>query len=190
MIVTVSRQMGSLGKVVAEEAARRLNCRLVWREVINQAALRAGVPEVALATIDEVGLFGLRPRRADLMAYHRAVQQVMLEMAREGDVVIVGRAGQVILRDFPGAVHIRVIAPRELRIERVAADKHILPEQAAGLVDRSDRARSGYLRRFYHAEVDDPCLYDLILNTEHLEVPSAAQVICALALAHHPSSVR
>jgi cytidylate kinase len=184
MILTVSRQMGSLGKAVAEESARRLNCRMVWREVINQAALRAGVPEVALATIDDVGFLGLHPRRADMLAYHRAVRQVMIELAREGDVVIVGRAGQVILQDEPGAMHVRVIAPRAVRVARTAAEKNIPIEQAAGLVERSDLSRRNYLRRFYHAEVDDPSLYDLILNTEHLDVLSAAQVVCALVHCH------
>jgi cytidylate kinase len=184
MIVTVSRQMGSLGRMVAEEAARLLNCRLVWREVINQAALRAGVPEVALATIDDVGFLGLRPRRADMLAYHRAVRQVMFELVREGNVVIVGRAGQVILREEPAAVHVRVIAPSAVRIERTAKEKVLSIEQAAGLVERSDLSRRNYLRKFYHAEVDDPCLYDLILNTEHLDVLSAAEVVCALARSH------
>lgn len=184
MILTVSRQMGSLGSQVAEEAARRLMCRLVWREVINQAALRAGVPEVALATIDEVGILGIHPRRADLLAYHRAIRQLMIELAREGNVVIVGRAGQVILQDEPGVMHVRIIAPRTLRISRVAAEKNIPIEQAAGLVERSDQVRRDYLRRYYHAEVDDPCLYDLILNTEHLDTPSASAVVCAMAHSH------
>jgi cytidylate kinase len=190
MIVTISRQMGSNGKAVAEEVARRLECRLVWREVINQAALRAGVPEVALATIDDVGFLGLRPRRADMLAYHRAVRQVMLELAREDRVVIVGRAGQVILQDEPIAVHVRVIAPQPLRIERTAREKNIPVEQASGLVERSDRARRIYLRRFYQAEVDDPCLYDLILNTEHLDVAAAAEVVCALARSHAVAQAR
>jgi cytidylate kinase len=184
MILTVSRQMGSLGSQVAQETAHRLGWRLIWRELINQAALRAGVPEVALATIDEIGLFGIHPSRADLLAYHRAVRQVMLEMTQQGDAVIVGRAGQVILQDELGAMHARIIAPRPLRVKRVAEDKHISHEQAAGLVERSDRARTDYLRRYYQVDVDDPCLYDLILNTEHLDVPSAARVVCSLVGSH------
>jgi cytidylate kinase len=184
MILTVSRQMGSLGSQVAEVAARQLVCRLVWREVINLAAIRAGVPEVALATIDEVGILGIHPRRADLLAYHRAIRQVMVELAREGNVVIVGRAGQVILQDEPGVMHVRIIAPQIIRINRVADEKKIPSEQAASMVERSDQVRRDYLRRYYHTEVDDPCLYDLILNTEHLDTPSAAEVVCVMARAH------
>lgn len=183
MIVTVSRQMGSLGCQVAEEAARRLEYRRVWREIINQAALRAGVPEVALATIDELGLLGIKPSRTDQLAYHRAVRQVMNEMVREGNVIIVGRAGQVILQDLPGVAHVRIIASREIRTQRVAEEQHISSEAAGVLVDRSDRARTDYLRRYYHANVDDPQLYDLTINTDRLTPIAAAGLICDLLMA-------
>jgi hypothetical protein len=60
-VITISRQMGSLGREISEEIARSLNYRVVWREVINEAAKRAGAPDVALATIDELDLLGIRP---------------------------------------------------------------------------------------------------------------------------------
>lgn len=181
--------MGSLGSQVAEEAARRLGYRRVWREVINQAALRAGVPEVALATIDELGLLGIKPSRNDLLAYHRAVRQVMLELVKEGHVIIVGRAGQVILQDMPQVTHVRVIAPRDIRTARVASEQKLSLEAAAGLVERSDRSRSEYLKRYYHVDVNDPHLYDLTINTERLDVDSAADIICSLVSALSPLSV-
>jgi len=180
MIITISRQMGSLGSQVAEEAARRLGYKMVMRQLINQAALRAGVPEVALATIDESGLLGIKPSAKDIQAYHHAVRQVLFEIAKDGMVVIVGRAGQVILHDIPGVIHIRVIAPRELRIERLASDKGLAIETAAAMVDRSDKARTGYLKRYYHTDVNNPQLYDLIINMSRLDIPAAAGMICSL----------
>jgi cytidylate kinase len=186
MIVTVSRQMGSLGTQVAAEAARRLGYRMVWREVINQAALRAGVPEVALATIDELGLLGIKPSQGDLQVYHRAVRQIMLEFAQEGNVVIVGRAGQVILQDSPNTVHVRVIAPRLVRVARVSAEQNSpgLPESAAtALMDQCDQNRADYIKRYYHADVNDPSLYDLVINTGHIDLHTAAGLVCSLVIA-------
>ena len=183
MIVTVSRQMGSWGTQVAEEAARRLDYRMVWREVINQAALRAGVPEVALATIDELGLLGIKPSQNDLQAYHRAVRQIMLEVAKEGNVVIVGRAGQVILQDYSNTVHVRVIAPRAVRVARVSDEQNApgLTESASmALLDHSDHIRADYLKRYYHVDVNDPHLYDLVINTGHIDLHTAADLVCSL----------
>jgi len=176
--ITISRQMGSLGRSVAEETARRLNYRLVWRDLINQAARRAGVPEVALATIDELGILGLKPSRADQHAYHQAVRQVMQELSAEGDVVIVGRAGQVILQGVPGFLHVRVIAPKEVRVGRTMLDKGIPHEMALAMIEKSDAYRLQYLQQNYHANLNDPGLYDLMINSHRYSVEAAADLIC------------
>ncbi|MCD6290689.1 MAG: cytidylate kinase-like family protein [Anaerolineae bacterium] len=176
--ITISRQLGSLGNQVAQAAAQRLGYRVIWREVINQAARRAGAPEVALATTDDLGLLGLRPSPKARRAYHKAVRQVMEELADQGNVVIVGRAGQVILQDHPNALHVKIIAPAAVRAERVAQTQGIPLTAARAQVDASDRTRRNYLRRYYHARWDDPELYDLIINTEHLTPGAAAELIC------------
>ncbi len=175
--ITVSRQLGSLGYDVASAVAERLGYRLVQREVIIQAARRAGAPEVALAAIDELGLLKMSPSPQASLAYHRAVKQVMEEMAAEGNVVIVGRAGQVILHGQPEVLHVRVIAPKPVRVERIMRRYNISVEAAEAQVEASDRYRRNYLKRFYHARWDDPELYDLVINTEHLSPEAAAELI-------------
>ncbi len=186
--ITISRQLGSLGTSIAHVVAERLGYRVVWRELINQAAQRAGAPEVALATIDDLGILGLRPSSQARQAYHQAVQQVMEELATESHVVIVGRAGQVILRGRPDVLHVKVIAPLSLRAERVA-HRHNIPVAAArAQVEASDRTRRNYLRRYYHARWDDPELYDLIINTERLTTAAAAELICLAVTQYLPTT--
>ncbi|MFW6135693.1 MAG: AAA family ATPase [Chloroflexota bacterium] len=176
--VTVSRQLGSLGTQVAREVAGRLGYRMVWREVINEAARRAGAPEAALAMIDDLGLLGVELRPAPRQAYEQAVRQVMDDLVAEGDVVIVGRAGQVILQDRSDVVHVRVIAPPALRVKRIASLQEIPTPAARARVERSDRTRRVYLKRFYGVDWDDPQLYDLVLNTERLTVEGAVDLVC------------
>lgn len=176
--ITISRQMGSLGCQVAEKTAEQLGFRLVWRDLINQAARLAGVPEVALATIDELGFLGLKPSIRDRQAYHHAVRQVMQELVEEGGIVIVGRAGQVILHDAPGILHVRIVAPKEFRVTRVMEEKQIPRESALGMVEMSDKNRKLYLQRYYHADVDNPSNYDLVISTGALTPDSAAALIC------------
>ena len=175
--VTISRQMGSLGYQVAREVANLLGYRLMWRELINQAALRSGNPEVALATIDELGLLGLCPSPKACKSYLEALRLFILELADEGNVIIVGRAGQMILRDRPDVFHVRVIAPAALRAERIARLHAIPLESAQAQIDASDGYRRKYLKRFYQVSWDDPELYDLVLNTAHLSPEKAAFLI-------------
>lgn len=177
-VITISRQMGCPGCEVAAEIAHCLNYRVVWREVINEAAIRAGVPEVALATIDELNLLGLRPTDEELKAYHAAVREIMNELYDEGDVVIVGRAGQVILREKQDVLHVRIFAPFELRVVRTADRHGISIENARKQVRTSDQTRTRYLKRFYDAKWDDPQLYDLLINTAKIPTIAAAHIIC------------
>ena len=177
-VITISRQLGSLGDDVALAIQKRLGYRIIGREIINQAALRARTPEVALATIDELGLLGLRPPLKIRMAYHEAVRGVMYEISNQGSSIIIGRAGQVILRDVPGVFHVKVIAPSLLRAERISTSQGITIECALQQVIASDQTRRNYLHRYYKARWDDPELYDLIVNTAHLTPDQAACIIC------------
>jgi cytidylate kinase len=178
-VITISRQLGSLGCQIVEEIAACLNYRVIWREVINEAASRAGVPEVALATIDELDLLGIRPSSDDRKAYHNAVREIMKELASEGNVVILGRAGQVILSGVPDVLHIRIYAPFDLRVERIAVRHELSMDVARAQVEASDQTRTRYLKRYYNARWDDPALYDLMINTGNLDANTAAAVVCA-----------
>jgi CMP/dCMP kinase len=178
-VITISRQMGSLGGEVARLVANRLGYRLIWHELINQAAIQAGAPEMALAVIDELGLFGINPTVNACYAYIRAVQKIVEELAKVGNVVIVGRAGQMILAGWESVLHVRLIAPMETRTIRVAQEQHISMSAAQAQVLASDHTRQSYLKRFYHVEWNDPNLYDLVINTGKIPLADATDLICA-----------
>jgi cytidylate kinase len=177
-VITISRQLGSLGDEVAQAIAERLNFRVICRDLINQAAIRAGAPEVALATIDDLGLLGLRPSTLARQNYHIAVREMMEEYSKEGNIVIIGRAGQVILKDHPNVLHVKVIAPSTLRAKRIAQAQNISLEAAQSQVEMSDKNRRNYLKRYYKVRWDNPELYDLIVNTARLNPSQAACLIC------------
>jgi cytidylate kinase len=177
-VITISRQYGSLGNIVANAVAARLGYPVVMRDLINQAALRAGAPSVALAIIDELNLLGIAPTPAEYQAYTRAVQTVMEELAAQGSVVIVGRAGQVVLRGHPQALHVRLIAPLDVRAQRIAERHHVSLPAALAQVRASDRQRRAYLKRFYDSDWNDPLLYDLVINTARLNAEVACDLIC------------
>lgn len=176
-VVTISRQLGSLGFEIGQRLAEQLGYRLVWRELINQAAIRAGAPEVALAMIDELNLLGVCPSPEKCQAYIQAVEHVLHELAGEGEVVIVGRGGQIVLRGHPGALHVRIVAPLEVRVARVAASRGVTERAARAQIQASDRSRRLYFHKFYQADWDEPTLYDLIINTAHIGGETAVQMI-------------
>ena len=175
--ITLSRTLGSLGTEIARSLADSLGYRMMWREVINEAASRACTPEVALAVIDDLGLLGMRPSGRAQRAYLRSVRQVIEQLVAEGSVIIVGRAGQIILRGYLDVLHVRITAPLALRSERVAARHTISSAAANARVESSDRTRSTYIQRHYRVDWDDPQLYNLVINTETIPVQLARDLI-------------
>jgi len=181
-VITLSRELGSRGDDVAMAAAERLGLRLVGRELINRAARAAGAPEVALAEIDELGLLGVKPNPAAVRLYTQKVAEVIRELAARGDLLVVGRGGQVVLAGEPGVFHVRVIAPRPMRLQLVRERCNVSSEAAAARIDASDKARAAYLRRAHGVHWDAAGLYDMVLNMAHLRVEDAAEVVCLAAM--------
>lgn len=175
--LTISRELGSLGTAIARTVAERLGYRLVWREVINEAAVSVGSPEIALSQIDDLGLLDLHPSERAFRAYHQAVRTIIEKLASKGKVVVLGRAGQVILQDDPTAFHIKILAPLDVRIERIASRRSITPKASRAQIEQSDRNRRCYLKRHYNVEWRDPELYDLVINTLRMDVDKAASLI-------------
>lgn len=175
--ITISRQMSSRGDELALQVAERLGWQRVCRDLINRAALAAGAPQVALAEIDELGFFGLRPSAKEWQAYHSQVERFIRELAKEGNVVIVGRGGQIVLRDHPDVLHVRVVAPFETRSVWLQQEKNISAKSACACLEKSDKARARYLQRSYSVQLNDPTLYHLIINTGLLDLPQAVNLI-------------
>lgn len=217
-VITISRQMASLGCEISAEVAERLSFRLVDREIINRAAEEAGVPKIALQEIDFEGRRNIVDRMlravtamppvpstaetwrretaasvrrpfggifspavpsfaVTLKDYNDMVGMVIRDLAGEGDVVIAGRGGQVLLRDTPGALHVQVVAPFEQRTAMLAERDNLAPEEAARRVKASDQARKDYMRRYHGVDWLDPSFYDMVINTDKIAVPLAASMI-------------
>jgi cytidylate kinase len=180
-VITLSRELGSRGDDIAAGVAERLRLRLVGRDLINEAARQAGVPEVALAEIDELGLLGVKPSREAMRLYRQTAEQIIHARADEGNVVLVGRGSQIALAGRPGILHLRIIAPLTDRIHCLQERSGIAAEAAAARIATSDRMRADYLLRHYGTRWDAPENYDLIINTARLSVETAIALICHVA---------
>lgn len=176
-VITISRQTGSRGDELALQVAQRLGWRRVCRDLINQAAVAAGAPQVALAEIDELGFFKLHPSLKEWRAYQKQVERIIVELADAGNVVIVGRGGQVTLHHRPDVLHVRVVAPLEIRSAWLQQEKEMPAEAALAYLEKSSKTRKTYLQRCHEVQVDDPTLYHLVINLGLIEIPQAVELV-------------
>jgi cytidylate kinase len=176
-VYTISRQYGSGGSKLAIKLAEISGYPLVWRELINQAAIKIGAPDMALAVIDELGLLGIYPDDDTNVKFRDAISQVVIEIADKGNVVIVGRGSQIILKGFPNCLHLKIIAGMDTRIKNVQLSKNVNEKAAKAQIDKFDQNRQNFVKKFYQEDWNDPSLYDLTINTDHLDLDSIANWI-------------
>jgi cytidylate kinase len=176
-MITISRQMGSGGDEIAEILAARLGWRCLNRHIIERAARKSGAPEAALAMLDELNMMRLRPTPEAQLAHRLAVEQAIRDAAREGQVIVVGRGGQVVLRHQAETFHIKIVSPPDARVQRLISAARIDEEAAVNRIAASDRSRANYLRKEYGANWVDPLLYDLVINVGLGKEPWAVNLI-------------
>jgi cytidylate kinase len=150
-------------------------------------ATYAGEPGL---TIPFAGLFSptVPPISASLESYVHMVGLVIRGVAREGNVLVVGRGGQALLKKYPCALHVQIVAPLQQRIEAVIAREGLDWRAAQSRVRASDRARSDYLRRYHNVDWLDPTLYHLVFNTDRVPVATAVDLIIAAQRALLPAA--
>lgn len=220
MIVTISRQMGSEGDLVAARVAAALDLELIDRAYVRVAAREAGVPEALLQRllyegqrsvaseileslstprVSERGSLSpssplanvfapmLPPAAMSLEEAAQAVGLVIKHVASRGNVMVLGQAGQVLLRGYAGSCHVLIVAPPEVRAERVARLENISLSTARRKLRGADDVRATYLARYYNARWLDPLLYHLIINTGQTSIEGAVSLIVhAAQVCAHP----
>jgi cytidylate kinase len=175
-IITISRQMGSMGTEIAQAAAKEINYEYMDKNKIAEALRKYGLQPREIETFDEKKPFW------DYISIQRKkslhiLQALIYDLARKDNMVIVGRGGQVILKDFPGVLHVRIIAPFAIRIQRIMERGARDQKEAAEVLRRSDRDSAGFIRAYFDVDWDNQDLYDLVINTRKLSVEVGARII-------------
>ena len=200
-VVTISASYGAGGSYVGPRVAERLGVPFVDRAIPGEVAQRLAVPLREAVRRDEsagtvlerfvralapAGLpFGARPvlehECVDDNAYRDATEQVIREQAGSTGSVILGRAAALVLREHPGALHVRLHGPKPQRIERAMAAEDIDREEAERRLADNDRAREAYVQHFYGADARDPHLYHLSLDSSVIDLDCCVEMIVTAA---------
>jgi len=180
-IVTISRGTYSGGMELGECVARCLDVPCVSREIIVDAAQRFGVSEESLAEA-----MGKPPSFFERFSHQRdmylsLVRSGLVQQAASGSFVYHGHSGHLLLADVPTVLKVRVVAPLPFRV-RAAMERLGVDQKEATLhIEKVDHQRERWTRFLYGVEWQDPALYDLVINLEHIEVAEACEVVCQLA---------
>lgn len=202
-IITISRELGSGGRTVGHKLAEKLNFRYSDKELIRALQnkfnltvsgieklkgqkknwfndfiqLVAPAPQADML-VDALSPY-LKEFRADLTTddIHEAEVEIIKAIAESGPCVIAGRSAFFILKDCPGKVDVFITAPREHRIERVMRKQELTREEAVEVIERVDKARENYIKRYTGKSRYDARNYNLAINVDNLTEDEAADLI-------------
>ncbi len=177
-ILTISKEFGSGGTQIGQSVAKLLNYEYIPLKQIHEDAKQTG-KEWERAVEDYAGGASSLWERFDwsFMGFVALSQSFIFKYALKDNVVIMARGGNVLMRDIPYCLRIRVTAPFEKRVETVAMREDISKDLARLIVKKADRELTSALNQMYGDEWDDPATFDFIFNTAQQSLDDVANAV-------------
>src|SRR5712692_3953016 len=167
-VITISRETGSGGRHIAQQVAQALGYGLVDKNTIGRvySSYAGGEFGIDIGYVPDFWThFELPPdERRERMV--NTLNHVILALAQQDNMVIVGRSSFAVLAEFADVLNVRIQAPLHIRIKRVMERRKIAgPDQAEALVRESDRVRTAFIEGFYGNRWNSSKSFDLVIDT-------------------------
>ena len=181
--IAMTREMGTLGKDVAQGIAHSLGLTVVHSELVeHDLAKRLGVQDSAVHRYLEGNASLLERWKIDKKKLSQYTAEEILELARDGNVVIRGWGAVAVLRAIPHVLRVRVCAPMPFR-ERVIMERLGLKNasEARNEIEQNDAAHARIMRGLFGVNWEVPQLYHVVLNTGGVPVDTCVRIVRLLS---------
>ncbi len=191
--ITISREYGCSGYAIAKEIATIMNNadktpEPLWaayeRQVLDRVMEEMDISSSLVKTLTDDALRDLtdilKGMLSDLppqVAVYQKLAQTIRILAAHGNVVLVGRASNVITRGMTGGFHVHLVAPMEYKVSHVMKTKSLSKKEAEKLVIDNTARRENYIREYVKFDVTDPHNYDLVINLANITNKGVADLI-------------
>jgi len=191
--VTISRQTGAYSFTIPQALCdflkkndRRAKCS--WavfdKELIEKITQEHNLPETVIPYLSETTVseiqdlveetLGLHPSHGSLV---HSTGKTILHLGQLGYCIIVGRGANIVTAKLSGGIHIRLISPWEKRLDHIREYYQLTKKEAETYILTEDRNRANYVKKYYGKDINDPLLYDAVLNVDRLGFQKTIQMI-------------
>lgn len=183
-VLTLSREPGSEGNLIAEALAEALGFDIFSQEIVQEMARNAHVNSRIVETLDERGLNVLEEWISHVIVdkhlwpdeYLKHLMKVVGTICKHGKAIIVGRGANFILP--PKKIfRIRVVAPLKMRIYNYSKRFGMPETQAKTQILKLESERRAFVRKYFYSDIADPNNYDILINTENIEIERAVNIV-------------
>jgi cytidylate kinase len=185
--ITISRQFGAGGRTLAEKLCKRFGFRLVDEFVIDELARKAKVKgdwlnamekEASstllgfISSIVSSGLIYKTPtapgEEFERKKYIAFLRRIMTAMANEGGYVLLGRGAQLVLQSHPKVFQVLLVAEHEDRVRFMVKRYNLSDDEAKKIIKEKESQRAAVASKIFGADIDEPKLYHIVLNTSRV----------------------
>jgi cytidylate kinase len=179
-IITISRTHGSGGTMFSRQLAARLG---------YECADRSSLTASCVINEDHVCAFGLDDEASQTfldkiqgMMANRSFHKIVLmaniyNFALRNKVIFIGTGAGIILSEIPNVVSLRIVRPLSQRVKSLAEIKNINYDEAHRQVHEMDQGKREFISDYFDREIDDPMLYHLIINSGHVSLENAIELL-------------
>jgi cytidylate kinase len=196
--VTISRQSGAYGTTIAEMLAEYLSKRerrrdAVWaifdKELIKKVIDDNKFPGKYEQYFSEYAMPAIQDIMEDLLRVHpphetlvRKMSETILKLSSLGYVIILGSGGNIITQKIPNGIHVRLICSLDKRVVHMKEVLGISEKEARDHVIKEDRAREDYIKKYFHKNIEEVSLYDIVINMDTVPLDDAVRIIGEMVL--------
>lgn len=195
VIVTIARHFGSGGKTIGQMLAEDLDIKCYEREIIKMASEDSGISELLFNEADEklkrTPLFLkkahaeykgklIKPDSENFVSDQNLFNyqaKIIRELADKESCVIIGRAADYVLKDYPNVVRVFVHASKEYCIEQAKERASYIGKDYDKFIEKTDKFRGDFYKYYTGQEWTDARNYDLCLNSERLGFDGTMEAI-------------
>lgn len=180
VIITIAREHGSSGKQIGKMIAERLGIPFYYKEMTALAAQESGLDKEFVSDLNANSPTLMHDLYLSTNVVQQAViaqEKVIRKIADSGSCVIVGRAADYVLRDYPDVLRVFIYAPKEYRKRRVMEVYGDNPDQADKNIRRSDEARAAYYKTISGNTWGERRNYELLVDSS-VGLDTCANIIC------------
>ena len=195
IIITINRESGSGGGEIARLLGEKLGLKVYGRAILQSVAEKFNLTLESMDRVkaqktswwsdfcyfyrqfDTISHSGVSYPEATPLSLYYAEASLLRELAEQESCIIVGRAGFHIFRDNPNALHLLIMAERDARIARIATKQNLSIEEAAKVVDETDKARDTFVKTVTDTSRYDARNYDFVLNVTNMPTDAVAQFL-------------
>ena len=182
--ICISREIGSGAREICRYLCDRLGYEIFGSAIIDEIAKDLKVQRQLVDTLDEQGRSELelmlqsymQGRELELQEYLRALVRVIKTLGKNGGVVLLGRGSTFILRE-QAALNVLVVAPLEVRVQRMMAYEQLDEKAARKLILDYEHRREQFVHKFFNADIHHPGNFDLVINTGRIPPETAGELV-------------